>query len=203
MRSVRMTWGNLTYWHPHLLILISVAAHHSVLLDPKQPHYSSPQSSSPGSTWQLRLISSEWPFVYDPMATELLTTPVSEELCKQDITSKFPQTEKNQSTNPKARMVLLGSKSRCSGAKFGFISGQLYCSSEVVKTPGRGMFLLQSQMLPPWELIEVFQSCRRSTFSALVLVWDPGLIWRTELGPIRLGGYDWGRWKRQDGSSLL
>ena len=124
-------------------------------------------------------------------------------LCKQDITSKFPQTEKNQSTNPKAWMVLLGSKSRCSGAKFGFISGQLYCSSEVVKTPGRGMFLLQSQMLPPWELIEVFQSCRRSTFSALVLVWDPGLIWRTELGPIRLGGYDWGRWKRQDGSSLL
>lgn len=52
----------------------------------------------------------------------------------------------------KAWVVLLGSKSRCFGATFEFLSDQLLCSSDRARRLGEGLLLLKTHMLLSGEL---------------------------------------------------
>lgn len=94
----------------------------------------------------------------------------------------------------KASVVLLGSKSRCSGATFGFLSDQLLCSSDRVRRVGEGLLLLKTHMLLSGELPFLtdggFPILQEGSFfysGACLGVW---LHLKKELGPMRLGGYD-------------
>lgn len=75
--------------------------------------------------------------MWDSMTAELLTTPLSlEPFVSMALSHNALKNLKKQIL--KAIVVLLGCKSRYSGAKFELISGQLLCSSDIVRTLRRG-----------------------------------------------------------------